>query len=375
MTRKVLLVDDEPSVLAAYRRHLQGRFDVTTCAEPELALELLGREGPFGVVVSDYRMPRMNGVELLSEAQRQHPDVTRVMLTGQADYQATLAAINEGHIFRFLTKPCPPNALSATIADAIEVHELVVAEKELIEGTLRGAVAALTELLGLASPEALARADHLRSIAVPLAETLEAGPIWIVDMAASLSQIGCMMLADDVALAGLKGSTMSYEDREMYETHAKAAQRLLHKIPRLEAVAALVGAQFDRQLSDRVSARLHLDPLLADAFFASARFVERSVSTDVTRALADLGGGFSPRVVEALRSIVGGTRQREMRATSCSVEELITGMIARQDITTTGGVLLVSKGHEVTEVMLHRLRNFHRKAGIVEPLEMFAVLG
>ncbi len=375
MSRKVMLVDDEPSVLQGYRRHLHRLYDITICEEPARALELLESEGPFGVVVSDYRMPVMNGVEFLSEVSRRQPTATRVMLTGQADHDATLAAINEGHIFRFLTKPCPPETLAASIADAMEVYELVVAEKELIEGTLQGAVAALTDLLGLASPAALDRATRVRSIAVPLAERLGTGPVWIVDMAASLSQVGCMTLDDDVAQAGLSGAGMTPDDRQMYEGHAAAAEGLLARIPRLDAVAALVGAQFKGELPSSVLAARSLEPVLAQAFFTACRFAERSAQTDDAAALADLSGRLDGAVYAALEGVVGGLGRREMRPVTCSVEELLTGMVAREDIVTTTGVLLVSTGHEITELMLQRLRNFHRKAGVVEPLEMLATFG
>lgn len=370
MSRKILLVDDEPSVLQGYRRHLARRFDVSICERPETALELLDAEGPFAVVVSDYRMPSMNGVEFLKLVQERHPAITRVMLTGQADYEATLAAINEGRIFRFLNKPCPPDALASSIADALEVHELVMAEKELIEGTLQGAVAALTDLLGLASPTALDRATRIRSVAVPLAEQLGAGPVWLVDMAASLSQVGCMTLDDDVAGAGLSGEHLGPDDREMFETHAAAAERLLAKIPRLEPVGALVGAQFRRHMSPAELSRLGVEADLAEAFFGACAFVEAAARTDEERALALIDGGLTPRIHEALRSVVGGLVRRQLRPTRCTVEELLTGMVADQDIVTTSGVLLVSSGHEVTEVMLQRLRNFHRKAGVVEPIAM-----
>lgn len=373
MSRKILLVDDEPSVLQGYRRHLHKRFDVSICEEPARALEMIEAEGPFGVVVSDYRMPEMNGVEFLSEVRRRQPTATRIMLTGQADHEATLAAINEGHIFRFLTKPCPPEALASSIADGMELYELVMAEKELIEGTLQGAVAALTDLLGLASPAALDRATRVRSIAVALAERLGVGPVWIVDMAASLSQVGCMTLDDEVAQAGLSGASMPPDDRQMYEGHAAAAERLLARIPRLDAVAALVGAQFRSELPPAIVTRLDLDPGLSDAFFAACRFVERSAQTDdAAAALADLAGRIGGDVHAALAEVVGGLGRREMRPVTCSVEEILTGMIAREDIVTTTGVLLVSTGHEITELMLQRLRNFHRKAGVVEPLEMLS---
>ncbi len=210
---------------------------------------------------------------------------------------------------------------------------------------------------------------------MPLAERLGTGPVWIVDMAASLSQVGCMTLDDDVAQAGLSGAGMTPDDRQMYEGHAAAAEGLLARIPRLDAVAALVGAQFKGELPSSVLAARSLEPVLAQAFFTACRFAERSAQTDDAAALADLSGRLDGAVYAALEGVVGGLGRREMRPVTCSVEELLTGMVAREDIVTTTGVLLVSTGHEITELMLQRLRNFHRKAGVVEPLEMLATFG
>lgn len=99
---RVLCVDDEPRVLAALARTLHRHFALTTAASGAGGLELLRREGPFAVVVSDLRMPGMDGVAFLARVREAAPDTVRVLLTGQADLAAAVAAVNEGNIFRFL---------------------------------------------------------------------------------------------------------------------------------------------------------------------------------------------------------------------------------------------------------------------------------
>src|SRR5438132_13303250 len=104
------------------------------------------------------RMPGMTGVELLIRVRQTTPDTVRMILTRNADLQTAIDAINNGPIFRFLTKPCAPELLARTVAAGIEQYRLVTAEKELLEQTLRGPVTVLTEVLELANPKAFDRA-------------------------------------------------------------------------------------------------------------------------------------------------------------------------------------------------------------------------
>lgn len=112
---KVLLVDDVPQQLMAYRRLLRGRFDVVTAGDGPSALELLERDGTIKVIVSDMCMPCMNGIEFFAKAAGIVPDATRIMLTGNADLNATIDAINRGQVFRYLKKPCSRDDLIEAI--------------------------------------------------------------------------------------------------------------------------------------------------------------------------------------------------------------------------------------------------------------------
>jgi len=127
---KVLLVDDEPNVLSAYRRHLGRRFDIATAAGGAEALEYLDRTDGVGVIISDMRMPTMDGVQLLGAVARRWPDIVRIMLTGNADQQTAIKAVNEGAVFRFLTKPSSPDVVAGTIDEALKRFAAIVAERE-----------------------------------------------------------------------------------------------------------------------------------------------------------------------------------------------------------------------------------------------------
>ena len=127
---RVLLVDDDIEVLDALRRLLRSTFDVTTTCDPKEAIRLVVTNGPFAVVVSDLRMPGMDGVSLLYLIRQSAPDTVRVLLTGNADVEAAVSAVNQGNIFRFLTKPCPTATLIRAIEASVEQYRLLIGKHE-----------------------------------------------------------------------------------------------------------------------------------------------------------------------------------------------------------------------------------------------------
>jgi signal transduction histidine kinase len=129
---RVLFVDDEPMVLKGFRLHLRKQFDVHTAESGRDGLKTMETEGPFDVVVSDMRMPGMNGADFLARARQTWPDTIRVLLTGYADTNSAIRAVNEGQIFRFLTKPCRPPDLAAALGDAVAEQRRITADRSLL---------------------------------------------------------------------------------------------------------------------------------------------------------------------------------------------------------------------------------------------------
>lgn len=126
---RVLLVDDEPAVLDGLRRQLRLSFEVSTAVGGAEALALLETSEPFAAVLSDMRMPVMDGATFLSLVRERHPDTVRLLLTGQSDMESTIAAINDGQIYQFLSKPCPASTIEAALQDAAKLHRQISAER------------------------------------------------------------------------------------------------------------------------------------------------------------------------------------------------------------------------------------------------------
>jgi putative nucleotidyltransferase with HDIG domain len=155
---RVLLVDDEPLVLEGLRRSIYTEFVADLADGPEVGLEKLRKDGPYPVVVSDMRMPGMDGAQFLAAVRTISPDSIRVMLTGHNDMEAAARAVNEGMIFRFLTKPVTTNKLLVTLRECVVQYHAACLDKEQLKIT----VSAL-EQLDLGTLTALARAIDAKS--------------------------------------------------------------------------------------------------------------------------------------------------------------------------------------------------------------------
>ena len=119
---RILCVDDEPAVLDGLRRRLRDRFEVRVATSGAAGLAALADDGPFAVVVSDMRMPAMDGAVFLQHVRERAADTVRILLTGYGDVESLAAAVNQGNIFRLLTKPCPPDVLRATLDAGVRLH-------------------------------------------------------------------------------------------------------------------------------------------------------------------------------------------------------------------------------------------------------------
>ncbi|MFM2089714.1 MAG: hypothetical protein RLZZ127_203 [Planctomycetota bacterium] len=345
---RILLVDDDPAVLDGIRRVLRGRFDLAFCVGGAAAIEALARpDAGFQVVVSDLSMPGVTGIRVLAEASRLSPDTVRILLTGQADLQAAITAVNEGRLFRFLTKPCPPEVLAGALGAALEQYRLVTAERELLERTLAGSVRVMTETLALASPRIFGRAQRLRRIVRHAAERAGLRPAWPVELAALLMHLGAVNLPPDLLDRLDAGSDQPADEPAVQAGHRLAAGVIAH-IPRLDEVARIVAAQAgDALRGDLVPARL----------LALALRFERQLSAgdDPPRAVGRLREGLPADLVPLLDAFDGFDPGAGLRPRTIQPREFAAGMVLGQDLRARDGTLLVARGQEVGAALLARL--------------------
>ncbi|MEP7306142.1 MAG: response regulator [Acidobacteriota bacterium] len=239
---KILCVDDEPNILEGLALNLRRRYEVITAPGGTAGLAALQRDGAIEVVISDMRMPGMDGAAFLNKARQVAPNAVRMLLTGQTDLDSAIAAINQGQIFRFLTKPCLPIALILAVEAALEQHRLVTAERVLLEQTLHGSIEALTDVLALTSPVSFGRAIRIKLLVSEMAALLAMPERWQVEVAAMLSQLGCLTLPAETLENVYYGRTLSADEEQMVARLPALTEQLLGRIPRLETVRAILSS-------------------------------------------------------------------------------------------------------------------------------------
>lgn len=365
---RILCVDDEPMVLEGLQRVMHRTCALLTATSGEEALRILAGPEPIDVIVSDMRMPRMNGAALLAECRKRSPDTVRLLLTGQADLESAISAVNDGHVFRFLTKPCPSLVFVEALTAAIEQRRLITSERVLLERTLVGSMRALTEVLALVHPEFGSTArQHERARKV--AAHMHVPHAWHVEVASMLSQVGYVVLPNDLLAKVHAGSDLDATERGMLSRVPAVVERIISLIPRLETVQAALKHQ-DRSFesSDGGAAQQPI-PIGSRILKALSDLgVEETRSSDVANALAVLRsrrGRYDPAVLDAIAAICG---PRTPQVREVSLREIEVGMVLACDVMTRSSMLLVSRGHPVTAQLIERLRNFDTKVGVVQPI-------
>lgn len=369
MTERVLFVDDDTRVLQALERQLHKQFQIQTALGPELGLQAISSGGPFAVVVSDLRMPGMNGIEFLTRVRQLSPHAVRVMLTGEADLSATIAAVNDGQIFQFLTKPCPSDMLARAVKSALEQHRLITAERELLENTLRGAIGVLSEILGLVNPQAFSRTQRLRRYVQHMAQKLNLSDAWQYELAAMLSQIGCVTVPPSILEKSYRMQSLTPAEEEILNSQSRVGHKLLVKIPRLENVGQMVAQQqspWSPQpgAADPVKIGAHLLKVASD-------FDEQVMrGNSLESVLTQMRGSplYNPAFVAALQELQLEEAHSEVRWVTLA--QLKPQMIISAGVYSKTGLVLLAKGQEVTDSAIARLNSFASLFGIIEPISV-----
>jgi response regulator RpfG family c-di-GMP phosphodiesterase len=376
MNEPILFVDDDPNILDAYQRTLRRQFKIERALCAREGLEALKVRGPYAVVVADMQMPEMNGVEFLAEVRQIAPQTVRMMLTGNADQQTALEAVNEGQIFRFMTKPCPPENLAKALEAGVQQYRLVTSERELLGNTLRGSIKLLTDVLGLVNPAAFGRASRVRQIVGKLCRELNLERTWLIEIAAMVSQIGCVSVPEETLAKVYRQEPLSGAEAKSYEHHPQVAHDLLVNIPRLEEVAEIVARQNVRHgdSGDPGAAALAPDVLLGSRLLKVALDWDAMISTGTSSHLAmaemlDRASWYDPTVIAALQAVIQVKVVHVIRRVN--VHQLLDGVILADDVNSLNGTLLCAKGQEVTPSMRARLRNYGASIGIRSPIKVF----
>lgn len=357
---RIVCVDDETRVVEGLVLHLRKDYEVHTALSGAEGLQVLKKLSGAAVVVSDMRMPGMDGATFLRHVLMIHPDTTRILLTGEPGRDAAVNAVNDAQIFRFLTKPCPAEQLKAAVEAGVIQHRLINAERSILKETLLGCIKALIDVLAIANPVAFGRANRVKRLAVEFANALQCTDFWQLETAALLSQIGYLSLPPQLLDKLYYGEPLNEAEKSLADGVPDVAFRLLENIPRLDPVIQILAAlRWSEEALARLGdgtiglgARILGLVLEYDVLNTQGHSVDVAVQTLRSRAPR-----YTQELIEQFAGHVGaGSGKSEAR--QMPLKAVQPGMVIAQDVRTHLGTLIVPRGFEVTNLFIERCQNF-----------------
>lgn len=370
---KILFVDDESDILSSFKRQFRKKANISTATSGQEALDLIDSESEFAVIVSDMRMPIMDGAEFLEKARRKSPNSIRILLTGQTDLDSAISAINKGQIFSFLSKPCPQEVLQDTLKSAIRQYRLINSEKDLLQNTVKGSIELLSELLAIVKPNVFSNFNRIKFYIRHMAKEIGEVDTWDFEVAGMLYSLGYLTLPEDLIQKVLQPNCeLTAHEKITLQDVPLISSKLINHIPRLENIAEMV------RLSDKVNHLIHNDNgaiegrILrgADLLKIALEFDKLLESGHNNKSAIELlkhDVSFRPELVDQLCSL---KVNNEDNVSTVNVNNLLPGMVLLEDMVTDNHSTLLAKGTELTEALLVRIKLYTKNQKISKPISI-----
>ncbi|SFF83289.1 Response regulator c-di-GMP phosphodiesterase, RpfG family, contains REC and HD-GYP domains [Duganella sp. CF458] len=401
----ILCVDDEPNILSSLRRLFRGKgYEVLTAISGAQGLDLLEQQ-PVDLVISDMRMPEMDGARFLAQVRERWPNTVRLLLTGYSDVQSIQDAINCGEIYRYITKPWDDNDILLIVRHALERHQLELEKQRLealtlqqneelkslntgleqkVEERTRQLKANFLTTIKILSSIAESRgtgqtgqtrqvADLARKMATQL--KLDMNEVQDIFIAALLHDLGRIGFSDEMLRTPM--TMLQGADLALFRKHPVSGAQLLMPLTDMAGVAAIVRHQMerfdgqgypDRMAGFAIPIGSRILTLAIDYYnLQQGALVQRHLRPEEAKSLVMDGSGkrYDPAVVQAFRQVVdGGVRGA---AESSDVEllsgELVPGMVLSRDVVSRDGLMLLASDHVLNDRMIQQLQDFEKKSG------------
>lgn len=409
---RILCVDDEPNIVAALRRLFRGSgYSVVTATSGAEALELLA-QSPVDLVFSDMRMPNMDGAQFLAQVREQWPLTVRVLLTGYADIKSTIAAINSGEVYRYITKPWDDIEVLTTARQVFE-RQTLEREKRRLESLLQDKNKELTELNATLEEKVVARTSELSLLTQKLKKNyltsikvfsnvmewrggqLSGHARRVADLARRTGRamgmgeteqqdlfIAC--LVHDIGQIGLSDSILARpvarltaDELALYRKHPVLGEQALMAMDDMHGVATLIRAHHERH-----DGQGYPDSIAGDAIPLGARILAvtdtyddllhghlstGNLAAQDARAMISRGRGtqFHPEVVDVfLQVLLKASSVDEAPPVMTSTENLRPGMVLAQDLLSSEGGVLIAADHVFSVELIRRLRLRESRDGV-----------
>ena len=342
---KILCVDDDRNLLEGIRLQLRRTYEVIVAESGAEGLEMLTEHADTNVVISDMRMPEMDGADFLSRVKVQAPNAIRVLLTGFSDYEAAVRAVNEGEIFRFLSKPCQPEELKAVLAASVNQYELIQTEKTLLNHTLLGCVRTMLEVTAFAAPDVRRKAQRIQKRIGAIAKANDLLQRWQLELAASLSQLGRLSVLDELETEGPIGTLSADAVERLRQSNVRVAE-MLAVVPRLEGVASMLRRVALSDFGHDKRSRL-LAAVIAMEDMMEAGQAKAAIAQHVAEEFGDDIG-----------ALIQEDLAREQGHKRVDLDEVRVGMTLAQDLRTSEGILLAFAGIELDDSAIAHLKSY-----------------
>lgn len=419
----ILCVDDEPNILSALKRLFRGAgLQVHTAVGGAAGLAFLERES-VDLVISDMRMPEMDGTEFLQQVRLRWPDTMRLLLTGYSEVNSIIGAINRGEIYRYISKPWDDNDMVLIVRQALE-RKALEQEKQRLElltarqneelkafnADLEAKVAQRTAELSVSNLALQGANDKLKAnfvTSIKVFSTLlemrggalsghsrrvadlcrrlstkleiEKNLAQEIFVAALLHEIGKVGFSDELLQTPVASMTPAQLDA--YRKHTVQAEQLLMPLPDLRSATEIICAQFERFDGTGFPAKLsgEVIPIGARILALASDFDSLQIGTLAPRRITpdeakiiivhSSGKRYDPDVVAAFLDLLGGSdkadaskeRLQELQVVS---GDMLPGMVLSRDLVTPSGLLMLSADHALDDRLIEKIRNFEKSLGI-----------
>ncbi|MFG0255411.1 MAG: response regulator [Rhodopirellula sp. JB053] len=359
MLKKVLFVDDDPILLryleGAANANLGSEFEIVTAEGCKPALEATDASGPFSVVVVDMQMPDVNGIETIGYLRRKMPNATFMMLTANKDLQTAVQAVNDGRVFRFLSKPCPPEDLVTALHAAQAEYQSTVSAKDMLSGTISGTLDLMADLIEMPDGRHIDTGRMLESVN-ELAKSMSIDLGWEERIAARVFLVGIAMLSPQETELFERLDPCSDEHKRLFARICSVSAGLLKKIPRFDWIGDLLrlvpkAERYQESGSREDTSALLLRVVFYWNYLTMKGMCVEAASATIRRIMPEL----SDRMVSAVESL--NDNRDALCVQTLSIQDLQPGMIPFRDIKNGQGCNVIAGGRPLTRPMIENMQN------------------
>ena len=352
---RILIIDDDLNILHGYRRMLGRRYEVEIAEGPREGLQKALSGEQYAVIICDLHMPKVDGLSLMAKVRELSPHTIRIILTGSLDNSNALDAMNDGIIFRYLTKPCRLEVLSRCIDEGLAFHRQALLAERMRGQTLVGLALLMADLFSVQEPQLAGSAPRIHALVSQMARRLALPEAWEFEVAAALCKIGLVSLPPALKTCLSQGLELTSAQAELVAQNPQRAASFLEPLSDLAEVAQMLAA-----------AGKPLPPVAGTCMLAAPRWLigaqllrlandyekQRAVQPNALAALQALRQAASDYYPEMLDCLVAMVTEECKCKTTLSLDKLQPGMVLAEDLLSHRGQMLIARGQTITPATL-----------------------